>query len=332
MFKIAVYPLVKQRNCRIGLNHLRNLAIGRRYFDPKNGMAFLKIFGMKQNKPLLLSFLNSILRRKGDDIIEEVELLPHWLPPRYEGSKQSMLDVSCWDKKGHKYIVEIQNNRFIILFIQRLKYYASRTYSSRDKLFKGVDYLQLKPVTLLAIANHNIFPEEIRCISYHCNHERETYKGFLPNLSYVFVELPKFSKSIEQLKTPEDYWIHLLKEAFDEDEPPKEAPREIQEAYGILERYRWSLEETISYDKTMMAILDDIDAMRTAKNEGREEGREEGIKEGRKEGIKEAIKEGREEGKEEVQEEVACKLLKRGHSLQDISDITGLSVSKVKEL
>ncbi|RIB17086.1 hypothetical protein C2G38_2188306 [Gigaspora rosea] len=54
------------------------------------------------------------------------------------------------------------------------------------------------------------------------------------HLNSKALELPKFSKSIEQLKTPEDYWIHLLKEAFDEDEPPKEAPREIQEAYGII--------------------------------------------------------------------------------------------------
>ncbi|CAI2198433.1 12581_t:CDS:1, partial [Funneliformis geosporum] len=44
-------------------------------------------------------------------------------------------------------------------------------------------------------------------------------------------------KCSEQLKTPEDYWIHLLKEASDENEPPKEAPIEIQEAYEVLERH-----------------------------------------------------------------------------------------------
>ena len=50
--------------------------------------------------------------------------------------------------------------------------------------------------------------------------------------------------------------------------------------------------EIESYEKTMMAILDDEDAIRTAKNEGRNE----------------------------------------GLSLQDISDITGLSSSNVEEL
>ena len=301
MFKMA---LVKQRTCRMGLNHLRNLATVRRFFDPKNDVAFKKVFGVEQNKPLLLSFLNSILRREDDNMIEEVELLSQELTPRYEDSKKSILDVSCRDKKGHRYIVEMQNKR-LSSFIQRLEYYASRTYS--DQLFKGIDYLELKPVILLAIANHNIFPREIQCISYHCNREEETNKCFLPNLSYVFVELPKFSKCSEQLKTPEDYWIHLLK-ASDENEPPKEAPSEIQEAYRVLERHHWSSAEIESYEKTMMAILDDEDAIRTAKNEGMEEGRE------------------------ETKEEIARKLLKKGLSLQDISDITGLSSSKVEEL
>jgi len=62
MFKMVVYPLVKQRTCRMGLNHLRNLATVGHFFDPKNDVAFKKIFGVEQNKPLLLSFLNSMLR------------------------------------------------------------------------------------------------------------------------------------------------------------------------------------------------------------------------------------------------------------------------------
>ncbi|CAG8541802.1 12900_t:CDS:2, partial [Funneliformis caledonium] len=257
--------LYKQRTCRMGLNHLRNLATVRpvrRFFNPKNDVAFKKIFGVKQNKLFLLSFLNLILRREGDNMIEEVELLPQELSPQYEDSKKSILDVSCQDKKGRKYIVEMQNKR-LSSFIQRLEYYASRIYS--DQLFEGADYLELKPES-------NIY--------------------FLPNLSYVFVELSKFSKCSEQLKTPENYWIHLLKEASDENESPKEAPNEIQEAYG-----------------TMMAILDDEDAIRTAKNKGREEEKE--------------------VGSEETKEEITCKLLKKGYSSQDISDVTGLSASKI---
>ena len=152
----------------------------------------------------------------------------------------------------------MQNKR-LSSFIQRLVYFADQNFQ----------VVELKPVIVLAIANRKIFPKEIKCISYH---SKETKKFFPPNLSYVFVELPKFDKCDEQLEIPEDYWVHLLKEAANENELPKEAPSEIQAAYEVLEKHRWSSAEIESYEKTMMAILDDEDAIRTAKNESREEG------------------------------------------------------------
>ena len=66
MFKMAVLPVAKQRICRMRfdqLRNLRNLSIASpagRFFDPKNAIAFNKLFGVEANKPLLLSFLNSI--------------------------------------------------------------------------------------------------------------------------------------------------------------------------------------------------------------------------------------------------------------------------------
>ncbi|PKY31161.1 hypothetical protein RhiirB3_393128 [Rhizophagus irregularis] len=233
----------------------------RRFFNPNNDVAFRKIFAIEQNKPLLLSFLNSILRRKGNNIIEEVKLLP-------QNSTKSILNVSCYDKSGYRYIVEMQNKRFSI-FIQRLEHYISHsTYSNQ---LQNVDYLELKPKILLTILNHKIFPKEIKYISYYSNCEEKTNKCFLPNISYAFIELPKFDKCNEQLKTPEDYWIYLLKEAGNKNELPKNAPNEIQAAYKILEIYNWNLADVKNYENTMMAILDRNDEIITAIEEGREE-------------------------------------------------------------
>ncbi|CAG8457290.1 10479_t:CDS:1 [Diversispora eburnea] len=290
MSKMVVYSLIKQSSMRF--NQLRNLKTARRFFDPKNDVAFKKIFGVESNKPLLLSLLNLTLRRKDDDMIEDVNLLPQEKIPQF---KKSILDVVCCDKKGRRYIVEIQNKR-LSSFIQRLEYCASRTYS--EQLFQGADYLELKPVILLTIVNHNIFPNSVQYISYHTNREEEEInKCFLPNISYIFIELPKFDKCREQLKTSEDYWIHLLKEASNETKPPKEVPDEIQKAYDILEQYNWTEVERISYEKTRMAILDDEDAIRTA--------------------VGEAVS------------EIAKKLLKEGVSHEIISKVSDLSTSRV---
>jgi len=46
-----------------------------RYFDPTNDVAFKKLFGTEDHKPLLISFLNAILSLKGPLQIQKVEFI-----------------------------------------------------------------------------------------------------------------------------------------------------------------------------------------------------------------------------------------------------------------
>ena len=61
-----------------------------------------------------------------------------------------------------------------------------------------------------------------------------------------------------------------------------------------------------------------------AENKGYEEGIEEGRIEGRAEGI--------EEGSKQKAYEIAKKMLKKGNSIEDIYDITGLSIEEIEKL
>ena len=61
-----------------------------------------------------------------------------------------------------------------------------------------------------------------------------------------------------------------------------------------------------------------------AENKGYEEGIEEGRIEGRAEGI--------EEGSKQKTYEIAKKMLKKGNSIKDICDITGLSKKEIEQL
>ncbi|MBP3841726.1 MAG: hypothetical protein IK997_06395, partial [Bacilli bacterium] len=67
---------------------------------------------------------------------------------------------------------------------------------------------------------------------------------------------------------------------------------------------------------------------RKIQNSIRKQFREEGLAEGRKEGIKEGIKEGR----AEANLEAAKKMIEKGYSLDEVSDITGLSIDKLNNL
>ena len=61
-----------------------------------------------------------------------------------------------------------------------------------------------------------------------------------------------------------------------------------------------------------------------AENKGYEEGIEDGRIEGRAEGI--------EEGSKQKAYEIAKKMLKKGNSIKDICDITGLSIEEIEQL
>jgi predicted transposase/invertase (TIGR01784 family) len=265
------------------------------FYDVCNDIAFKKVFNNHAN--LTIKFLNATLRLEGDRAIREVQFLPQELLPNTSESKKSILDVRCTDQRGFQYIVEVQNKA-----LQRVQYYVSHTYAGQLKTAQS--YLELKPVTMLSILNHTLFPKEISFLSFHSNVELETQKSYLTDMSYAFIELPKFTKSWTELKAPEDYWVYLLKESRHMQEIPDEAPTEIKEALNLLEEHAWSGEEREAYLKAKMLVLDDQSALLTAK----------------------------EEGKLEEKLEIAHKMLSKNTDIVTIVELTGLSIEKIETL
>ncbi len=273
------------------------------FYNVLNDVAFKKVFNNHAN--LTKNFLNATLRLDGDKAIKEVQFLPQELLPIISESKKSILDVKCTDQRGFQYIVEVQN-KVLQPYLQRVQYYVSKTYSSQ--LRGAHEYLELKPVTLLSILNNNLFEEDINYLSFHTCVETETQRSYLNDMSYAFIELPKFTKVWEELRTPEEYWIYLLKSSQKLKEMPEKAPQDIKDALTILEEHAWSEEERDAYDCAKMAVLDDQAAKNTAFNLGKYEGKAEGV------------------------HEVARNLKRKGISVSLISETTGLSEEDIRKL
>ena len=92
---------------------------------------------------------------------------------------------------------------------------------------------------------------------------------------------------------------------------------------------------TISYDyyivkKNIGTIQNDV--LDSAKLEGKIEGRMEGREEGRMEGREEGRAEGREEGIKEGVVRNARRMKEKGLSIEDIMEITGLTLEEVHQL
>jgi predicted transposase/invertase (TIGR01784 family) len=297
------------------------------FYDPCNDVAFKKMF--LEHPQRTASFLNALLRLKGERRIQSVEFLPQECLPLIAESKKSILDVRVTDHRNFQYIVEVQN-RYLNSYIQRIQYYAAHVYVGQMK--KAEDYTALSPVTVLSIQNHTLFPDSVPFLSFHRNREDITGESYLSDMAYAFVELPKFLKTEAEIQTPEDHWVYLLKEARNLDHIPDKAPEEVQSAFHVLEEHTWSELEREAYFKARMAIMDDRDAFKTAHDQGQAAGWAAGLEKGLEKGRQAGREEGLEEGARLKALEIARTLLAQGLDIPLVARTTGLAEDDLETL
>ncbi len=329
--------------------NLKGIKVGR-YLNPTNDVAFRKLFGVKEHKSLLISFLNSILGLEGERRIKAVELLPKDQVPLIKEAKLTILDVKCTDERNMQYIVEMQNKR-VPAFIKRTQFYVAHSYVTQFPA--GTDYINLSPVILLALANYELFPNKEGVISYHRTLDVDTLEHDLKDMSYVFVELPKFHKKESELATVQDKWLYFFKNWHNTKEVPQNVKeRELIEAYRSMEEYNWNAGEKEAYLKINIALTDEFDARRKEREEGVQEGKQLGLKEGKEVGLEEGkqlglkegkevgleegkqlgLKEGKEVGLQEGKQQIARLMKQAQMPCEAISSLTGLSVEELDSL
>ena len=250
-----------------------------RYFDPKNDFAFKKLF---HEKDLLICFLNSMLRLKGEREIQDLQYLLEDEAPALPMDKRCVVDVRCQDHAGHQFIVEIQNQT-IPEFAQRIQYYSDKSYM--DHLSRGQEYAVLKPVILLVIVNETLFAAKDDYLHYHSMLDTKTLENDLKDLSVAFVELSKFKKSAEECKSLEDQWFYFFKYAMKENDPPFQE-KHLLRAYNVMEQCRWTPYEQNEYIKVKLHM----ESGALAQEKKYKEGIEEGKKEGKRQRIIEAMR------------------------------------------
>jgi predicted transposase/invertase (TIGR01784 family) len=140
------------------------------------------------------------------------------------------------------------------------------------------------------------------------------------------VELPKFTKSLEELEDIKDKWIYFVKNAGTMKMIPRELqePKELREAFEVANQMKWSKEELEAYDARGIYIQDERGRIEYAL--------EEGIKIGEEKGKKQGIKIGEEVGKKQGKIETAKELLKMGIEIEKIANATGLKKEEIEKL
>lgn len=288
------------------------------YLDPKTDITFKKIF--KTDKEVTASFLNSILELEGDDTIEienfeDTENIASGREP-----KVTYFDILVKDKKGKHYIIEMQL-AYEKHFKKRVTYYAADKYS--EQLRKGGSYKLLKKVVCLTISGHMLFKDNLEQFgtiihkkAYRREHlilDKETYRHDLEDLSWVFIEIPKFDKSIDDLEDNEERWCSFLRgDVKKESDSDKVSGHNmsIKKAIDQLRRSNYTEEQMNAYRRNIIDIAN--------KNVTEQEKQEHWKKEGIKEGIKEDEEKERIKRKRKRIEKELKKGLKKNKSIDVI--------------
>jgi predicted transposase/invertase (TIGR01784 family) len=287
-----------------------------KFADPKNDIAFRKIFGDENKKEILISFLNNILNFAGTPKeIADISITDPYQVPRLEELKQTILDIKAVDKRNIHYIIEMQVIH-TTAFEKRVMYYVSKAYS--QQLNRAEDYPKLNQVIFLGFLDFVLFKENPGYSTRHLILEESTNGHYFKDFDLNFVELPKFEKSLKELSDVKEKWIYFVKNASDLTIIPKEMeePKEIREAFEVANQLSWTKEELDAYDKKGIYIQDERGRIEYAREEGREKGKEEG----------------RKEGKKEEKFETARKMMGEGINLDVIIKVTGLSLEEVEKL
>lgn len=284
------------------------------FINPKTDFAFKKIFGSEQSKDILISFLNGILY-EGRSTIEDLEILNPYQAPKIRGMKETYVDVKAKITGNKTVIIEMQVLN-VEGFEKRILYNAAKAYSIQ--LDKSENYNLLNPVIALTITDFEVFPDLEPVISRFILKERDYLVDYLAHdFELVFVELPKFTKPLEQLANLTEKWIYFLKNARQLEEIPTnmgEIP-EILRAFEIANQANFNRDELEDLEKREIFIHDQRNAITKALNQG----------------MKQGIQKGLQQGKQEQAIAIAKELL----DILDeeiISQKTGLSLGEVQQL
>ena len=309
-----------------------------KFLDPKNDVAFRKVFGDEKNKDILIHFINDILELKEEYRIKDLTFLPTVQVPEIAAKKQSIIDVLCVSEKGTKIIVEMQVSPQED-FEKRAQYYAAKAYSRQ--LNKGEEeggrYKDLKEVIFIAICDRIIFKNKLGYKSDHIILDKKTHEHNLKDFSFTFIELPKFKiNKIEDLSTIVEKWCYFFKyaETTHEQDIDKiiSSDKVIEKAYHELNRFYWTEAELNSYDSEIKRIMDNLAAEDYLRNVSRKEGREEGREEGEKIGEERGKIEGLREGEKAKAFEIAKNLLSMNLDIDVIVKATGLTKAEIESL
>ena len=261
-----------------------------KYIDPFTDFGFKKLFGEECNKDLLLDFLNELLHKEEGKIVSLSYLKTERLGIS-EASRKAIFDLYCENEKGEKFIVELQKTKQEY-FKDRTLYYS--TFAISEQAISGEWNFNLKEVYVVAILDFVFEEDRKERDKYRYDvmlTDTETHKVFYDKLKFVYLEIPKFTKEVEELETHFEKWMYVLRNLKRLDKIPEKLREKIFERiFAAAEIAKLTPEEYRAYIENLNSYRDLKNSLDYAEAKGKAEGMAKGKAEGKAEGEQERLK------------------------------------------
>lgn len=297
--------------------------------NPRVDIAFKKIFGVEENKDILIALLNAIVSQ--EDQLDDLEVLNPYNERNFKGDKLSILDIKARNKHTKTYFLIEMQIAEEMAYHKRSLYTWARMYANQLKA--GNPYDELRKTIAVHILNFTFIHYEAEkgwtVFAPNKYHHRfvltdaETQLHIHKDIEIHTLELSKFegskAKDLDNLlpavKNMLDAWIAVLThhELLNSKDLPKvmDTP-EIRKALDVMETVNFTPIERDMYDAHLDYLRMEQGALETRFEKGR--------------------KQGREEGREEGREAVARNSLARGLDLALVAEITGLDLEMIRQI
>ena len=247
-----------------------------RYVNPYTDFGFKKLFGTEINKDLLISFINSLLH--GREVVKDLTYLNTEHLGTSEADRRAVFDVYCENEKGEKILVEMQRGEQQF-FKDRTLFYT--TFPIREQqVIKDWDY-QLKSIYIIGILNFTFdkdnddyYHHEVQLL------DNQTKEVFYDKLTFIYLEMPKFNKTEDELNGMFEKWLFVLRNLSRLMERPKALQERVfTKLFEAAEIAKFTKTEYDNYEESLKVYRDWKNTIDTEKKISREEERKEIAKE-----------------------------------------------------
>ena len=283
------------------------------------------LIGTEGDEDILENIVNAVLNDVGFESVGSLEIINPYNLAENENLKESILDVKAKTKDGKKILIEIQlvgNNNFI----KRILYYMAKNIASELK--ESDLYIGISQIISISFINFNLdigsdtdIKIEHKCLTFADIHNPNLR---LDDFKIHFIEIKRFAEILKNTSIDEYNKNKLL--SWIDFFTTKDLEKDINKLIGgniimpkVIDKYK-----RFVADEKEMSAYNERDTFLY--------GQAAMLQYERAEGKKEGIEIGFQQGIEKEKYSLAKNMKNKNMDINLISELTGLSIEKIKNL